>query len=71
MSSRNIAIRKDVYDALRKDSHPGESFTGILVRLLNRHGRLEDLHGAWGGRPSATELRRWRELRQSPSGGRP
>ncbi|MHB8352611.1 MAG: antitoxin VapB family protein [Thermoplasmata archaeon] len=71
MSSRNIAVRKDVYEALRRDRHPGESFTGVLLRLLNRHGSLEELYGAWGGRPSVAEHRRWQELRSRGPGRRP
>ena len=63
MSSRNIAVRKDVYDALRRDRRPGESFTRVLLRLLTQRGPLEELGGAWGGRPDRRELRRWRELR--------
>jgi len=47
MSSRNIAVRKDVYDALQREKRPNESFTKALLRLLNQRGPLDDLVGAW------------------------
>lgn len=47
MSSRNVAIRKDVYDALDREKRGGESFTQVLLRLLGQRGPLEDLLGAW------------------------
>jgi predicted CopG family antitoxin len=48
MSSKNIAVRKDVYDALRKDRRVGESFTEAILRLMNQKGSLDELAGAWG-----------------------
>lgn len=48
MSSRNLAIRKDVCDALEREKKPGESFTGVLERLLAHRSPLEELYGAWG-----------------------
>ncbi len=63
MPSRNIAIRKDVYDILSKDRRAGESFTKVLVRLINQKGPVEELWGAWGGHPTSTEQRRFRGLR--------
>lgn len=64
MPSRNIAIQKDVYDTLSKDRRAGESFTKVLVRLLNQKGPLEEMAGLWGGRPSRRERHRWLELRR-------
>lgn len=63
VSSRNVAIRKDVYDALNRERRPGESFTRLFDRLLHQRGPLEELVGGWGaGRPSA-EGARFRRLR--------
>jgi predicted CopG family antitoxin len=63
MPSKNIAVRKDIYEALRKERRTGESFTRVLVRLINQRGPLDELVGAWGGAPDPQERRRWRELR--------
>jgi predicted CopG family antitoxin len=65
MSSRNVAVRKDVYDALLKEKRPQESFTRVFQRLLNQRGPLEDLAGAWGKSEDARERRlvaAWRGL---------
>ncbi len=48
MSSQNIAVQRQVYEALRKERRPGESFTRLLDRLLNERGALGELHGVWG-----------------------
>ncbi|HEV2519155.1 MAG TPA: antitoxin VapB family protein [Thermoplasmata archaeon] len=71
MSSRNIAVRKDVYDALRKERRPSESFTKLLIRLLNQRGGLHDLAGAWPGRSSRRERTTWRQLRGVAASGEP
>lgn len=48
MSSKNVAIRKDVYDALDKERRTGESFSRLFARLLTEKGPLEEIQGAWG-----------------------
>lgn len=63
MSSKNVAIRRDVYEALRRERRPQESFTKLFVRLLNQRGPLEDLTGAWGERGRARWTAGWRTLR--------
>lgn len=63
MGSHNIAVRDDVYDMLRRDRGPGESFTKVLLRLLHQKGGLHELSGAWGTASPRSELVRWRELR--------
>ena len=69
MSSQNVAIRKDVYDALSREKRTGESFTQVLLRLLNQRGPLEELFGTWGGasRGEETALLRMRNLETSGS----
>ncbi len=69
MSSRNVAIRKDVYDALDHERRPGESFTKLFDRLLHQKGPLEELIGAWGTRRIAAEGDRWRRLRGAAGRG--
>ncbi|HZY91600.1 MAG TPA: antitoxin VapB family protein [Thermoplasmata archaeon] len=70
MSSKNVAIRRDVYDALRRERRPQESFTKLLLRLLNQKGPLHDLEGAWGAAGAGKWTARWRSIRFG-RGGRP
>jgi predicted CopG family antitoxin len=63
MSSRNIAVRKDVYDALRKELRPQESFTKLLLRLLHQRGPLHELSGTWHRGSPRGEQRAWQRLR--------
>ncbi|MCI4353708.1 MAG: antitoxin VapB family protein [Thermoplasmata archaeon] len=64
MPSRNIAVRKDVYDALQREKRPGESFTKLLVRLLHQRGPLEELSGSWA-QVARTAQRQWKSVRGS------
>ena len=70
MPSHNVAVRKDVYDALRKEKRPNESFTQLFVRLLNQRGPMDDLEGAWPRRDRAQDLREWRAVRAAGRGPR-
>lgn len=63
MSSKNVAVQKSVYEALRRERRPGESFTRLFQRLLNQKGPLEDLYGAWGSTRSEKGTLDWRTLR--------
>jgi predicted CopG family antitoxin len=63
MSSRNVAIRKDVYDALNRERRPGESFTKLFLRLLHQRGPLEELIGGWEGQRSTDLMRRLAQAR--------
>ena len=52
MASRNVAITEEIYHALEKRKLPGESFTGVIRRLLQDterpskyFGALKDLDG--------------------------
>lgn len=47
MPSQNIAVQREVYEALRKERREGESFTGLLRRLLYERGTLSELAGSW------------------------
>lgn len=55
MSSQNIAVQRQVYDALRKERRPGESFTRLLDRLLSERGALGELQGIWGSSHAAKD----------------
>jgi predicted CopG family antitoxin len=70
MPSHNVAIRKDVYEALRKEKRTHESFTQLFLRLLNQRGPLDDIEGAWPRRDPAKDAREWRGIRGGPRGGR-
>lgn len=69
MSSRNIAVRKDVYQALDRLKRPGESFTRVLLRLLQQRGPLDELAGSWG-LGATVALREWPMLRRGGGGRR-
>jgi predicted CopG family antitoxin len=64
MPSRNVAVQRSVYDALKKEKRGGESFTALFVRLLNQRGSLEEVRGAWGKSGLSEDLRRWRQFRR-------
>lgn len=70
MSSRNIAVRRDIYDALRREQRPGESFTRVLERLLSQRGPLDHLSGSWDHQGATVEDRLWRRGRGA-AGRRP
>jgi predicted CopG family antitoxin len=65
MPSHNIAVRKDVYQALEREKRPGESFTKLFIRLLHQKGPLEELSGSWSHAARSAQ-RQWKSLR---SGG--
>ena len=62
MPSHNIAVRKDVFEALDRERRPGESFTKLFIRLLNQRGPLEELSGGWG-HAGRSALRQWWAVR--------
>lgn len=68
MASKNVAVRMDVYLALKRELRSGESFTKLLLRLLNQRGPLDDLVGSWGDRPTEGVHRRWKQLRAGGKG---
>lgn len=47
MASKNISISKSIYEALLREKREGESFTGVISRLISRRKRLSDSFGAW------------------------
>jgi predicted CopG family antitoxin len=67
MSSRNVAVQRNVYDALKKEKRAGESFTSLFLRLLNQRGSVEEIRGAWGAPGLSEDLRRWSQMRRGGS----
>ncbi|MGA7922631.1 MAG: antitoxin VapB family protein, partial [Thermoplasmata archaeon] len=63
----NIAVRKDVYEALEREKRPGESFTRVLARLISQRGPLEELFGAWGREPSRAPVHRRSRTKGGPT----
>ncbi len=47
MASKNISISNNIYEALLREKMDGESFTGVIARLLSRRKRLSDSFGTW------------------------
>ncbi|HKV90142.1 MAG TPA: antitoxin VapB family protein [Thermoplasmata archaeon] len=70
MSSRNVAVRKDVYVALQRQKRPTESFTGLFLRLLHERTSIELALGAWGRFDHRRALRTLRGLRGETPGPR-
>ncbi|MGA7845892.1 MAG: antitoxin VapB family protein [Thermoplasmata archaeon] len=62
MPSHNIAVRRDVYNALEREKRPGESFTKLFVRLLQQRGPLEELSGSWSHSAKVAQ-RQWKAIR--------
>ncbi len=48
MATKNLAIREEVYRKLSEAKKEGESFSDVIEKLLEKHGDLLSLWGAWG-----------------------
>jgi predicted CopG family antitoxin len=70
MPSKNVAVQKNVYDALAREKRRGESFTELFGRLLSQRGTLEEVRGAWGSAGAAEDARRLLTARGLPRGRR-
>lgn len=47
MSSKNIAITKDLYDVLSRNKVGDESFTDVIYRIMDERKRPSRFFGAW------------------------
>lgn len=47
LTSKNISITKDAYEALQREKGEDESFTEAILRLTRMRGRLSDCFGTW------------------------
>ena len=47
MSSKTLMVRKPVYEALRKEKRPGESFSRLMESLMAKRLGLRACYGTW------------------------
>ncbi len=47
MVSKTISVTEEVYETLKKEKLPGESFSETITRLVKRRGKLTDCAGGW------------------------
>ncbi len=47
MSSKNIAITKDLYDTLTRNKIGNESFTEVIIRIMDERKRPSRFFAAW------------------------
>lgn len=47
MSSKNIAITKDLYDTLRRNKIGNESFTDVIIRIMDERKQPSRFFAAW------------------------
>ena len=47
MTTKNISITDEAYEALRREKRKEESFTETILRLTESRGKLSDSFGSW------------------------
>ena len=47
MTTKNISITDEAYEALRREKRKEESFTETILRLTQSRGKLSDSFGSW------------------------
>jgi predicted CopG family antitoxin len=47
LTSKNISITEEAYEALQREKGNGESFTEAILRLTRKRGKLSDCFGSW------------------------
>jgi predicted CopG family antitoxin len=47
LTSKNISITEEAYEALQREKTSGESFTEAILRLTRKRGKLSDCFGSW------------------------
>jgi predicted CopG family antitoxin len=47
LTSKNISITEEAYEALQREKARGESFTEAILRLTRKRGKLSDCFGSW------------------------
>lgn len=63
LTSKNISITEEAYDALEREKRKDESFTEAILRLTRKRGKLSDCFGTWRT-TDAEQLAIERELRR-------
>lgn len=61
MASKNVALREEAYEFLRKAKRPGETFSDVVLRLRKATKPLTSFAGAWKDTPGA-ELEEVKEM---------
>lgn len=56
MTTKNLAIREDVYRKLTEEKREGESFSDVIERMLEKRGSLLPLWGALADSKSITQV---------------
>lgn len=47
LTSKNISITEEAYEALEREKRKDESFTDAILRLTQKRGKLSDCFGTW------------------------
>ncbi len=47
MVTKTITISLAAYEALLREKRPGESFSDVILRLVEKSGDIMDLAGCW------------------------
>jgi predicted CopG family antitoxin len=56
VASKAIMVRDEIYDMMKANKLPGESFSDYLERLHRSKGGVEELFGAWADLLSDSEI---------------
>jgi predicted CopG family antitoxin len=56
MTTKNLAIREDVYRRLAEAKRQGESFSDTIERVLERRGSILELWGILADSPSLVDI---------------
>lgn len=51
MASKNVVLREEAYEFLRKEKRPGETFSDVVLRLRGANKPLTSFAGAWKDLP--------------------
>jgi len=76
LTSKNISITEEAYEALQREKGNGESFTEAILRLTRKRGKLSDSFGSWKTTDDEQEAinaeltRGWRHVQERISRGR-
>lgn len=47
MVTKTISIKKEAYDALKREKMDNESFTDTILRITKKSGKIADCFGTW------------------------
>ena len=52
MGSKNVVLKDEAYEFLRREKRPGETFSDVVLRLRGSAKPLSSFAGAWKGMPT-------------------